>query len=332
MLTAPTIRARWPRMRTTAAAFEAAIEAVGVARRNHGERRRPLGGEARAVADRLAGAHALDRDDAAGQRHDRRERDASWPAAAERRRGAAGRAARSRTRRANRAAARRCWPRGGTAAARRARASVAHAASNASALLVEERVLGLVGGREVRVDALRARDSGSRAAPAASTPGSRGGTRGDACRCRSSGDSGRACRARRGRRLQRAARPTGLAIVGVRSYSKTPSRSLTLSAPKIRIRARVPDSRSSMPSSMSATASQRRAGFFERARHAHRAVPVGVGLDDRDDAGRRGRPARRGAVERRLAREIRRRSPDSWRASRRDRRARTCSGPQADDS
>ena len=48
-----------------AAAREPQVEAVGVAGRNDGDRRRPLGREPHAVADALAGAHALHRDDPA---------------------------------------------------------------------------------------------------------------------------------------------------------------------------------------------------------------------------------------------------------------------------
>ena len=59
-----------------------------------------------------------------------------------------------------------------------------------------------------------------------------------------------------------------------------------------------------MPSSMSATASQRRAGFFERTRHAHRAVAVGIGFDDGDDAGRRRGPRAGAAIERGLRVEV----------------------------
>ena len=78
----------------------------------------------------------------------------------------------------------------------------------------------------------------------------------------------------------------GVEIVGVRSCSNTPSRSLTLSAPKTRIGARTPAWRSTIAFLDVGAREHRGAGLLERARHLRRAVPVGVGLDDGDDAGR----------------------------------------------
>ena len=173
------------------------------------------------------------------------------------------RAARSRTRRANRAAARRCWRRDGAAGRAPSASSVAARGLEARALLVEQRVLGLVGGGEVRVHRLelevRARQQ-LRQRPRA---GCRGGTRGGSCRCRSSGGSA-ACVARAAAAACSARPAAGLEMVGVRSCSNTPSRSLTLSAPKIRIGAR--DARLAQLDAFLDVGhrQQRRAGLLER--------------------------------------------------------------------
>ena len=78
-------------------------------------------------------------------------------------------------------------------------------------------------------------------------------------------------------------------MVGVRSQSNSPSRSLTLSAPKTRISARTPAVRSATRLLDVGAGEQIGAGLLERARHLRRAVPVGVGLDDGDHAGGAGR-------------------------------------------
>ena len=109
--TAPTIGTRRPRISTWPRPAQARVEAVGVAGRNDGNRPRRVGREPPAVADALARPQALDRHDAAGQRHHRLQRDRRR----QRRRHDAveqqARAARRRTRRASRAAAPRCCTR-----------------------------------------------------------------------------------------------------------------------------------------------------------------------------------------------------------------------------
>ena len=280
-----------------AAAGEPQIEAVGVAGRHDRDRRRPLGGEPRAVADAFArracpsprrrGCRASSPASAA----------ASTRAAAARCRRAAGPGARGRTRRASRAAARRCSRRGRTdataAAARaslarsRARSvSISRARSNRDALLVEQRRLRDRRRSRNACRPRRARGSGSRAAPAACAAGCRSGSRAGSCRCRSSGDSGRAVLYFAAAACTARAAP-GVEIVGVRRQSNRPSRSLTLSAPKTRISARTPAARSAAPSSMSAHASRSAPASSSAQRHLAGAVAVRVRLDDRDHAGRR---------------------------------------------
>ena len=199
------------------------------------------------------------------------------------------RAGRSRTRRARRAAARRCWRRAARGSRCRATAAAPTPASKRSRCSREGRMIGIVGGREVRVDGV---DRQVRRWPrprAACVRGCRGGSRAGSCRCRSSDDSAAATPCCAAAACSARAAP-GVEIVGVRSCAKMPSRSLTLSAPNTRIGARTPACRSTMPSSMSAQASIAAPAGFERARDLGGAVAVGVGLDDGDDAGARAGP------------------------------------------
>ena len=221
-----------------------------------------------------------------------RERDASTPAAAARCRRAAGPGGRSRTTRASRAAARRCWPRAGTrGVGAERRASVAQRrARSASRCSSNSGDLGIVGGREVRVDRVDL-EVGLASTSGSVRRGCRAGTRAGSCRCRSSGGSAsRAVRARRPPAARAPRRASRWSASG--RASNRPSRSLTLSAPKTRIGARDAGLRaarrpprcrrtraSSAPASSSASAT------------CARAVAVGVGLDDGDDR-RRGRPVR----------------------------------------
>ena len=178
-----------------AAAGEPQVEAVGVAGRHDGDRRRPLGGEARAVADasrRRARPSPRRRgcaSDITGverqRRRQRRRHDAVEQEA---------RAGRGRTRRASRAAARRCWRRDGSAGRPPSAVDVGQRLLEARALLVEQRRLGIVGGARSACRPRRARGSGSPAAPAACAAGCRSRKPEPVhARCRSSGDSAARC-------------------------------------------------------------------------------------------------------------------------------------------
>ena len=154
MLTAPTIGARRPRTSTAPRPLEAAVEAVGVAGGNDGQRLGRGGDVARAVADALADAHPLHGDHAARQRHRRREREASPPAAAAPRRRATvpGRTRSPHVRESRRHAAllAACTSRG-VAPSRRHRR---RAASKRRRCVSNNVVLGFVSGGEVGVDRL----------------------------------------------------------------------------------------------------------------------------------------------------------------------------------
>ena len=139
----------------------------------------------------------------------------------------------------------------------------------------------------------------ARARPAACGAGCRAGTRAGSCPCRSSDDTrGARCVPAAADSSARAA-PASRPSASDRCVN-TPSRSLTLSAPNTRIGIVMP-AVAERHAFLDVRAGQhRRARRLERAADRRRAVTVGVGFDDGDDAGRRGcRPASRLRVEQR---------------------------------
>ncbi len=263
---------------------------------------RPLGAEPRSVADRLAGADALHRDDAAGERHDRTQLD--------------GRGERRRHHAVEQeAGAHEVVPDAGIAQQRRAVGGVAELRARAErverrarrverhALLIEQRVLGLVGGREVGVDAfeleVRAREQVRQRPRQVLVPEPEAMHAGVDLQVIA---DARVARARR--RLQR---PPG-------GRTRNRRRQVVLEdAGEIADAQRAEDqdprarARLAQLDALLDVGDREpgRARLFERAGDANRPVPVGVGLDDGDDARRGRRPARRRPIERRLARQIR---------------------------
>ena len=191
----------------------------------------------------------------------------------------------------------RCWRRASTAACAPSAAMVATAPLEAHALLIEDRAVGIVGRREVRVHRVELEIPSRPGAPATivsqvvepETEAIHPGVDLQVI--------AKALAAARPPPAPRRAAP-GVEMVGVSAQSNRPSRSLTLSAPNTRISARTPAARSAAPSSMSAHASRSAPASSSARRHLPGAVAVRVRLHDGNHARARERPPARGSEPR----------------------------------